>query len=112
MWKAISALVVVAATVAGALTLLPAMNTGVSASVPNASAKTDRFDAADCDRQGWPYYGRECIKDHTRNAGRSLQVRLISTDRIYAEPSAPLPEWAAYLPATHPAGTIHFTVGR
>lgn len=111
MWKAISAMVA-AAVVAGTLTLLPGFSGDVSASVPNSSLKSDRYDAADCERTGWPYYGRDCLKDKSRNAGRSVQVRLITTDRIYAAASAPLPEWAAYLPATHPAGTIHFTIGR
>ncbi len=111
MWKAISALVV-AAVAAGAFTLLPGMNTDVSASVPNTSEKSDRYDVADCDRQGWPYYERECLKDHSRNAGRSVQVRLISTDRIYREPSAPLPDWAAYLPSQGPVSIVNFTVGR
>jgi hypothetical protein len=111
MWKAFAALLA-AAGIAGALTLLPGLSGGVSASVPNSSLKTDRYDAADCARQGWPYYGRECLKDHSRNAGRAQQVRLVSTDRIYAAPAAPLPEWAAYLPATGPASVVNFTVGR
>jgi hypothetical protein len=111
MWKAAAALVA-AAAIAGALTLLPGLSADVSASVPNSSVKTDRYDATECERVSWPYYGRECLKDRNRNAGRSLQVRLVSTDRLYREASGPLPEWAAYLPATGPTGAINFTVGR
>ncbi len=111
MWKALSA-VVAAGIIAGALSFLPGLIGDVSASVPNTSAKADRYDAADCERQGWPYYGHECLKDHGRNAGRVPEMRLISTDRLYIEPTGPLPEWAAYLPATHPAGIVTFTIGR
>lgn len=111
MWKAFAALVA-AAGIAGALTLLPGLSAGVSASVSDFSLKTDRYDAADCERQGWPYYGRECLKDRSRNAGRSAQVRLVSTDRIYIAPVAPLPEWAAYLPANGPQSVVNFTIGR
>lgn len=111
MWKALAALVA-AAGIAGALTLLPGLSANVSASVPNSALKTDRYDAADCARHSWPYYDRECLKDHSRNAGRAVEVRVISTDRLYREPSAPLPEWAAYLPANGPKSVVNFTVGR
>jgi hypothetical protein len=111
MWKAFSALAA-AAALAGVVTFLPGLNNDVSATVSQLSSKGDRYDAADCDLQGWPYYGRDCLKDPSRNAGRAVAARLVSTDRLYIPASAPLPEWAAYLPATGPKSIVSFKVGR
>jgi hypothetical protein len=111
MWKAISALAA-AAALAAAVIVLSGMGGGVSANVSSLPHKGDRYDAAECSMQGWPYYGRECLKDPSRNAGRAVAARLVSTDRVYVPASAPLPEWAAWLPATHPGWTIDFTLGR
>jgi hypothetical protein len=105
MWKAISALIA-AAAIAGAVTLFPGLSEDVVART--TIIKGDRADAMTCERQGWPYYQNDCLKDLSRNAGRATPARLITTDRVYAEPSAPLPEWAAYLPALHPAASINF----
>lgn len=109
MWKAISAMAA-AAVLATALTILPGTN-GVFADVA-ASARGDRDTGAECALRGWPYYRRECLKDFSRDAGRAAPARLVSTDRIHVPASAPLPRWAAYLPATHPGWTIEFTLGR
>jgi hypothetical protein len=106
MWKAFSA-IVASALIAAALTVMPGFVPGLSgdvvASVPDPSAKSDRFDAADCERHGWPYYQRECLKDLRHNAGRASAARLVTTDRVFVAPRAPLPAWAAYLPAMNPA---------
>lgn len=105
MWKAISALIA-AATIAGAVTLFPGLSEDVVART--TIIKGDRADATTCERQGWPYYQQDCLKDLKRNAGRAVPARLVTTDRIYSAPVAQLPEWAAYLPATHPAQPINF----
>ena len=48
-------------------------------------AKADRADLQQsCDQQGWPYYETACLRDDSRNAGRVLKVRVVSTDRIAA----------------------------
>ena len=106
MVKAFSALFA-AAAVAVVLTFVPGLVPGLSgdvvASVSMLSVKGDRYDAAECERQGWPYYAQDCLKDLRRNAGHAVAARLVTTDRLFAAPVAPLPEWAAYLPAMHPA---------
>ena len=107
MFKTFSALAA-AAVIAGALTLLLPGFGSVNASTP--PAKTDRADTIDCERQGWPYYQRGCIRDESRNAGRAKTVRLVTTDRIdialpnhtawpawsasFAELQVALPAWA------------------
>jgi len=110
MWKAISALTA-AAALAGVVTFLPGLNGDVSATVSPLSSRGDRYDAADCEQKSWPYYGRECLKDPSRNAGRAVAARLVTTDRLYIPASAPLPEWAAYLPATGPRSVVTFKIG-
>jgi hypothetical protein len=99
MWKTISA-VAAAASIAGAITLV--QGSDVNASAPAASAKTDRADLQqNCDQQGWPYYQIACLRDDTRNAGRVLSVRMISTDRVpQANPNTRLdlaPHWPVML---------------
>jgi hypothetical protein len=80
MWKTISA-IAAAALIAGAISLLPGSD--VEASAPAASVKTDRADLQpSCAQQGWPYYKTACLHDDSRNAGRVLKVRVVSTDRV------------------------------
>ena len=83
MIKTISA-IAVAALLAGAVTLLSGLSMQVQANVP-AAGKTDRADMQPaCEQQSWPYYQRECLRDHGRNAGRSAAVRIVTTDRVEA----------------------------
>jgi hypothetical protein len=79
MWKTISALAA-AAMITGALGLVHGSNASPSAA---PSGKADRADLQEnCTQHGWPYYETPCMRDESRNAGRVLTVRLISTDRI------------------------------
>jgi len=81
MIKTISA-IAVAALLAGAVTLLPGLSMQVQANVP-AAGKTDRADLPPaCAQQSWPYYQRDCLRDHGRNAGRSAAVRIVTADRV------------------------------
>lgn len=91
MLKAVSA-IAVAAALAGAAMIFPAMTPEVAASAPVPAAKADRADvSASCERQGWPYYDANCLHDDSRNAGRVPQVRIISTDRVHlSHPDAPV----------------------
>jgi hypothetical protein len=91
MLKAVSA-IAVAAALAGAAMIFPAMTPEVAASAPVPAAKTDRADTpASCERQGWPYYEANCLRDENRNAGRVPQIRIISTDRVHlSQPDAPV----------------------
>jgi hypothetical protein len=96
MWKAISA-IAVAAMMAGAISLLPGSD--VSASAPTISAKNDRADLPQsCTQQGWPYYQTACLHDEARNAGRVLNVRVVSTDRIPQDDSNTRADLIPYWP--------------
>lgn len=97
MWKTISA-IATAAMIAGAISLLPGSD--VIASAPAASAKTDRADLPQsCTQHSWPYYTTACLRDDSRNAGRVLKVRVVSTDRV-----------AQANPNTHPDLAPHWPV--
>jgi hypothetical protein len=76
-------LIAAAAVLAGAAMLLPAITPEAAAVAPVPAAKSDRADTgASCERQGWPYYEANCLRDESRNAGRVPQVRIITTDRV------------------------------
>ncbi len=80
MLKTVSA-IATAAALTGAALLLPAMMPEAAAVAP--AAKSDRADNPHaCERQGWPYYETNCLRDHNRNAGRATQIRIVSTDRM------------------------------
>lgn len=98
MLKAVSA-IAVAAALAGAAMIFPAMTPEVAASAPVPAAKTDRADVpASCERQGWPYYEANCLRDENRNAGRVPPVRIISTDRLeLSQPDTPVFEPTAHV---------------
>ena len=105
MLKTYSIVAMAAAIFAAAAMMIP----NVQASAP-ASGKTDRFETATCDTQGWPYYEASCLPDERRNAGRGHKVRIISTDRITHDdgtPPAPAspypPSWLGWLPGHLPA---------
>jgi hypothetical protein len=93
MLKTVS-LIAAAAVLAGAAMLLPAITPEAAAVAPVPAAKSDRADtAASCERQGWPYYEANCLRDESRNAGRVPQVRIVTTDRVELDqPAAPVHE--------------------
>jgi hypothetical protein len=83
MIKALSA-IAVAASVAGALTILPGFAPQVEASVPAPLAKADRLDihqaASTCSQQAWPNFEASCL----RVAGSKMlirEARLVTADR-------------------------------
>ncbi len=97
MWKTISA-IIAAAVIVGAVGFF--YGSDVNASVPAAvAAKADRADLQQsCNQQGWPYYQTTCLRDDSRNAGRMLKVRMVSTDRLpQADPNTN-PDLAPYWP--------------
>jgi hypothetical protein len=110
MWKTISA-ITAAALIAGTITLFQGTDVNASAlaalsakttSAMTVSAKTDRADLQqDCDQHSWPYYRTTCLRDDSRNAGRVLKVRIVSTDRIpEANPNTNIdlaPHWPVML---------------
>jgi hypothetical protein len=91
MFKTVSA-IAVAAALAGAAIVFPAMTPEVSASAHSPAVKTARADApVSCETQGWPYYEVNCLRDVSRNAGRVPLVRVITTDRVnVSQPDAPV----------------------
>lgn len=90
MLKTVS-LIAAAAVLAGAAMLLPALTPEAAAVAPVPAAKSDRADnPLSCERQGWPYYEANCLRDENRNAGRVPQVRVITTDRVsVTQPATP-----------------------
>jgi hypothetical protein len=81
MWKTISA-ISAAAMIAGAVSLFHGSDVNASA-LGALTAKTDRADLQQsCSQHSWPYYQTSCLRDDTRNAGRVLKVRVVSTDRV------------------------------
>jgi len=68
-----------AALAAVAVIALPAL---VKASAPAPAEKSDLADTADCELRSWPYYARGCLRDESRNAGRAVNARLVTTDRL------------------------------
>ena len=72
----------------------------VMASVPAAlSVKADRADLEqNCAQHSWPYYQTTCLRDDTRNAGRVLAVRLVSTDRVPQIDPRTKPDLTPYWP--------------
>jgi hypothetical protein len=79
MDKAVSAMASVAVLAASLMFTIPKL---VNASAPEPGQKADFADLGDCDLGNWPYYTRACVRDETRNAGRSISVRLVAPDRI------------------------------
>lgn len=109
MLKTVSAIAAAAALAAAAM-LLPSVTPQAVAVAPIPAAKSDLADIpAACERQGWPYYDANCLRDESRNAGRVPQVRMITPDRVQTsrqdvsepEPRPQLQIAAADVPA-HP----------
>ena len=74
MYGAVSAMASVAVLAASLMFTIPKL---VNASAPEPGQKADFADLGDCDLGNWPYYTRACVRDETRNAGRSISVRLV-----------------------------------
>ncbi len=85
--RSISA-VVLAALVAGALTIIPGTSDQVAASAPLNSGKGDRLDirvlGVNCSEQAWPHFEAGCLRDKRRAMGQAKAVRVVTTDRIAA----------------------------
>jgi hypothetical protein len=86
-YRSISA-VLLAALVAGAITVLPGASDKVSASAPLNSGKGDRLDirplGAKCSEQAWPNFEAGCLRDKRQAMGQVKAVRTITTDRVAA----------------------------
>lgn len=82
MLRAVYAVAVAAALAAFGMMTIPAL---VNASAPVVGQKADLADLTDCELRSWPYYARTCVRDETRNAGRSINVRIVAPDRIAAD---------------------------
>ena len=78
--------IIVAALVAGAVTIIPGASDQVSASAPLNSGKGDRLDVrpvnANCSQQVWPHYDAACLKDVRQPMSRAKAVRIVTTDRV------------------------------
>ena len=83
--KTVSA-VVVAALVAGVVTLLPGGSDKVVASAPLNSGKGDRLDirplGTKCSEQASPYFEVKCTRDRREPMGHAKSVRIVTTDRV------------------------------
>jgi hypothetical protein len=79
MVRAVSAIAGLAAVAAAGILAFGSL---VQASAPPPVQKSDRADAIDCELRNWPYYQPGCLRDESRNAGRAVRARLVSTDRI------------------------------
>jgi hypothetical protein len=79
MLRAVYAVAAAAALAAPSLLAIPAF---VNASAPIPGQKGDLADLTDCELRSWPYYARTCVRDETRNAGRTINVRVVAPDRI------------------------------
>ena len=102
MWKTLSALAA-AAFFACSVALFLSSTPEVVAST--SQLKSDRADALECMQQSWPYYDTSCIRDVSRNAGRTQPVRIVTTDRVplrLTQVPRPVfdqpPTWLASLP--------------
>lgn len=79
MFRTVSAIAGLAALAAAAFIGLGSL---VQASAPAPVEKSDRADAVGCELRDWPYYRSGCMRDESRNAGRAVRARVVSTDRI------------------------------
>jgi hypothetical protein len=79
MFRAVSAIAGLAAVVAAGILAFGSL---VQASAPAPVEKSDRADAVGCELRDWPYYRSGCLRDESRNAGRAVRARVVSTDRI------------------------------
>ena len=85
VYRTLSA-VVLAAVVAGGLTILPGTSDPVVASAPLNSGKGDRLDirplGAKCSQQAWPYFEAGCLRDRRMARGQAKPARIVTADRV------------------------------
>jgi hypothetical protein len=85
IYRALSA-VAAAAIGAAVMMALPGFSPAVEAGTTDPMVKTDRLDyrplGTECTERAWPYYGANCLRDHTQAAGQARTVRLVTTDRL------------------------------
>jgi hypothetical protein len=78
--------ILLAALIAGAVTVLPGASDKVVASAPLNSGKGDRLDirpiGAQCSQQAWPYFEASCLRDRRMAMGQAKAVRLVTPDRV------------------------------
>ena len=83
--KSISA-VVLAALVAGAVTILPGASDEVVASAPLHAGKGDRLDlrprGITCSANAWPYFEAGCVRDTRMSFGKARPARIVTADRV------------------------------
>jgi hypothetical protein len=84
VYRSISA-VVLAALIAGAVTILPSFSEPVVASAPIHSGKGDRLDARplgiQCSERAWPYFEAKCLRDGRAPLANVKAARIVSADR-------------------------------
>jgi hypothetical protein len=77
--------VVLAALIASAVTILPSFSDRVVASSPINSGKGDRVDARPlgirCSEKAWPYFEAKCLRDGRSPESRAKTARIVSADR-------------------------------
>jgi hypothetical protein len=83
--RSISA-IALAASFAGAATILPSLSDKVVASAPIHGGKGDRLDirplGTQCSEQAWPYFEANCIRDKRAAMGQAKSPRVVTADRL------------------------------
>jgi hypothetical protein len=84
LYRTLSA-VVLAAGIAGGLTILPGTSETVAARAPLNSGKGDRLDirplGAQCSQRAWPYFEANCLRDRRMALGQAKSARIVTADR-------------------------------
>ncbi len=74
--------VVLAALIAGTMTILPSFSDQVAASAPIHSGKGDRLDirplGSNCSEQAWPYFEAGCLRDQRSARGKAKTARIVA----------------------------------
>jgi len=83
--RSISA-IALAASFAGAATILPSLSDKVVASAPIHGGKGDRLDirplGTQCSEQAWPYFEANCIRDRRAAMGQVKSPRIVTADSL------------------------------
>jgi hypothetical protein len=78
--------VVLAALIAGTVTVLPSFSDKVVAKAPIQSGKGDRLDirpiGTKCSEQAWPYFEAGCLRDLRVAEGKAKAARIVTADRF------------------------------
>jgi hypothetical protein len=84
--RSISAVVALAALLAGTATILTSFSDKVVASAPIHSGKGDRLDirplGTQCSKQAWPYFEANCVRDKRTAMGQAKSPRIVTADRF------------------------------